>query len=261
MAVATRGVGSLEGAGVRVHAEVISREEERALLAFLDASPWDSTLRRRTQHFGRAFDFHSKRVGEERPPIPACIAELIERFLSPPRPLLPWPSSADAQATANEYPPGVGIGAHIDTHSAFSDGIGSLSLGAGVAFRMQSSDRVADHSIWLPPRSLLVLSGEARYAWRHSISSRRYDCVEAEPSLEPSEPHVWVARSRRVSITLRCVQRSGKCSCAWPQMCDTQGGVSISLPTRLQKIHSFSENDTSIASEIDGSNDMEPVRC
>ncbi len=44
---------------------------------------------------------------------------------------------------------------------------------------MQRCEDGLDRTVWLPPRSLLVMGGAARYAWRHSISGRRYDRVEA----------------------------------------------------------------------------------
>lgn len=92
----------------------------------------------------------------------------------------------------NEYPPGVGLSPHIDTHSAFEDLIFSLSLAGPciMEFRKYANDdmlpRVAlstvtkvgspeddlnfiRKAIYLPPRSMLLMSGEARYAWHHYI--------------------------------------------------------------------------------------------
>ena len=67
------------------------------------------------------------------------------------------------QVTVNEYPPGVGLSPHIDTHSAFTGAIASLSLAGHVAivFRRGQEQR----ALALPPRSLLVFAQEARYAW------------------------------------------------------------------------------------------------
>ena len=67
------------------------------------------------------------------------------------------------QLTVNEYSPGVGLSAHIDTHSPFHGAIMSLSLAgaAAVVMRREGEQR----ALYLPPRSLLVLDGEARYAW------------------------------------------------------------------------------------------------
>jgi alkylated DNA repair protein alkB family protein 8 len=106
----------------------------------------------------------------------------------------------------NEYPRGVGFSPHIDTHSAFEGSILSLSLGGPcvMEFRKyvdrgddnalessaslqqsrngpeaitgQESDCLPNRSVevirkalFLPQRSLLILSGEARYAWHHYI--------------------------------------------------------------------------------------------
>lgn len=87
----------------------------------------------------------------------------------------------------NEYPSGVGLSPHIDTHSAFEGSIYSLSLSGPciMEFRRYSNmnacfgDRDAEScdnssncirkAIYLPPRSMLLLSGEGRYAWQHYI--------------------------------------------------------------------------------------------
>jgi hypothetical protein len=60
-----------------------------------------------------------------------------------------------------------------DTHSAFEDGIASLSLGAPIVMEFQHPDG-RKVRLWLPPRSLLIMTGEARYQWTHVIALRRY---------------------------------------------------------------------------------------
>lgn len=92
----------------------------------------------------------------------------------------------------NEYPSGVGLSPHIDTHSAFEGSIFSLSLAgpcimefrrysegvsvpepvSGTDSKVEnpgSSSNFVRRAIYLPTRSLLLLSGEARYAWHHYI--------------------------------------------------------------------------------------------
>ncbi|EPS57988.1 hypothetical protein M569_16828, partial [Genlisea aurea] len=136
----------------------------------------------------------------------------------------------------NEYPPGIGLSPHIDTHSAFEDLIFSLSLAGPciMEFRKyttnsdwqvgqipfsdaesQLSDKRLNFvrkAIHLPPRSLLLLSGEARYAWHHYIPHHKMDRVNDDE---------WIRRGTRVSFTLRKV-RKGDCKCAFPQYCDSQ---------------------------------------
>eukprot|EP00899_Mesostigma_viride_P012474 jgi/Mesvir1/21227/Mv06663-RA.1 len=85
-----------------------------------------------------------------------------------------------------------------------ADGTSStVSLPGGEASR---------RALLLPPRSLLVLSGEARYRWQHYIPHRKADTING----------VVVPRSpRRVSLTFRSI-RKGPCCCGFPRQCDSQ---------------------------------------
>eukprot|EP00897_Mesotaenium_endlicherianum_P001874 jgi/Mesen1/1714/ME000138S00572 len=170
----------------------------------------------------------------------------------------PLPPFIVDQLTVNEYRRGVGLAPHIDTHSSFEHALLSLSLagpcvmefrrapskgaqspaphaaaaaaaastpeslsgGGGVEedgeAEMEEEERRA---VYLPPRSLLVLSGEARYAWSHYIPHHKQDMVNGE---------VVQRAERRVSFTFRKV-RHGECTCSFPQYCDSrqsQGGSS-----------------------------------
>jgi len=128
------------------------------------------------------------------------------------------------QVTVNEYTPGVGIAPHIDTHSAFGGGaILSLSLAGATVMELR---RRGDHRpLLLPRRSLLVLGGEARYAWSHYIAARKTDVIGGVVVPRPD---------RRVSLTLRQVRPRGEaCACAWPDECDSQSPGALP-PTRAQ---------------------------
>ena len=50
------------------------------------------------------------------PPMPEALVPVLQRLAE-----LPGLDNLD-QATVNEYPPGVGLSPHIDTHSAFTGG-------------------------------------------------------------------------------------------------------------------------------------------
>lgn len=126
------------------------------------------------------------------------------------------------QCTVNEYAPGQGISAHVDSHW-FEDGIASLSLAD--SYVMKFSERSngggaggvggASFSVYLPARSLLLLRGPARLAYTHGITPRSTDCVDG----------VVRARGTRVSVTVRVARlRAAPCACAWPEHCEGQGG-------------------------------------
>jgi alkylated DNA repair dioxygenase AlkB len=53
-------------------------------------------------------------------------------------------------------------------------------------------------SLLLEPRSLLVLTGDARYVWQHAIAGRKTDRYNAQ----------IIQRTRRISLTFRKVVTS-----------------------------------------------------
>jgi len=106
------------------------------------------------------------------------------------------------QLTVNHYKPGEGIGSHVDTPSAFGDGLISISLNGGIVMefrKVPSAGAGSDHQstikklLYLPPRSLVLMSGPARYDWEHYIVTRRTDTHHGKV----------LNRKLRVSLTLR----------------------------------------------------------
>jgi alkylated DNA repair dioxygenase AlkB len=82
------------------------------------------------------------------------------------------------QLIINEYLPGQGISRHVDCVPCFGDTVASLSLGSTCEMKFEHVSSGKSGSMILAPRSMLVLSGEARYDWMHSIPSRKEDTVE-----------------------------------------------------------------------------------
>lgn len=76
-------------------------------------------------------------------------------------------------------------------------------------------------SLYLPPRSLLILSKQARYGWHHSICPRNNDNYKTESGLT-TKP-----RGVRVSFTFRKV-KSGDCECNDFEYCDSNKNISKS---------------------------------
>lgn len=104
------------------------------------------------------------------------------------------------QLTINHYRPGEGIGSHVDTPSAFGDGLISISLNGGIVMEFRKVQSTTDvdtepikKCVYLPPRSLVLMSGPARYDWEHHIVTRRTDTHNGKV----------LTRQLRVSLTLR----------------------------------------------------------
>jgi hypothetical protein len=90
-----------------------------------------------------------------------------------------------------------------------------VSLGGGAAMRFARAETSGgggrgenghgdgdgnECEVWLPPRSVLVLTGEARYAWTHGIAPRVRDRVE---DTVDGGGWQWQERGVRVSVTFR----------------------------------------------------------
>ena len=102
------------------------------------------------------------------------------------------------QAILNLYRPGEGISPHVDLVNRFGDGIIIVSLGSGTVMQLANTQDGRALDLWLGPGSILVLEGEARYDWSHSIACRDSDLVK-----DPDFGNSWISRDVRVSITLR----------------------------------------------------------
>ena len=266
MCVAVTTSDALRARGVKgatLVPEFVTEEEEAAILAFLDDRGeesllagtarrgggtangnvrWQRLAKRRVAHFGFAFDYGTR--------------DAFARAENSPDGALPWfcrtileraraMQNADAhpegsrktltgferaprcdQLTVNEYPAGVGLAPHVDTHSAFGPAIFSLSLAgnAVMEFRRLADGEEAEaaegetsarptvaerHAVALPRRSMLALAAEARYEWQHYIPHRKRDVVQdSESSSEHRSDLIGSVTSvprapRRVSLTFR----------------------------------------------------------
>ena len=285
--------------GATLVPEFVTEEEEAAILAFLDDRGeesllagtarrgggtangnvrWQRLAKRRVAHFGFAFDYGTR--------------DAFARAENSPDGALPWfcrtileraraMQNADAhpegsrktltgferaprcdQLTVNEYPAGVGLAPHVDTHSAFGPAIFSLSLAgnAVMEFRRLADGEEAEaaegetsarptvaerHAVALPRRSMLALAAEARYEWQHYIPHRKRDVVLESGSVSDPDSgsretlrKVSVPRApRRVSLTFRerrDAAAHGPCACAWPAACDSRRGAAQRLKRRAR---------------------------
>lgn len=171
----------------------ITANEQDALLAKVNNGPWLDDLKRRVQHYGFKYDYRKRKVDMSMHlgRLPDWLERLSQKLHKDGY----MPEVAD-QVIVNEYRPGQGISAHIDCEPCFKDTIVSLSLGSSCVMDFTNKlDKTQKIPVWLAPRSLVVLSGEARYGWLHSIAARKYDEWKGEKR----------DRGTRVSLTFRKV--------------------------------------------------------
>jgi len=152
--------------------DMISAEEERALIAHIDSSALSPfrfqqwTGKRLTQSYGWSYDFASGRFAPTEP-MPAWLEPFKVRAAH----FAGLKPTDLVQALLIRYDPGAGIGWHRD-RPVFEHVIG-MSLGepAKMRFRRRIGTKFERVSALLAPRSIYHLSGEARHNWEHSITA------------------------------------------------------------------------------------------
>jgi alkylated DNA repair dioxygenase AlkB len=156
--------------GLGYWSEFVSGAEERLLverIAALDLAPFQFGTyegKRRVVSFGWSYDFSRHHLEPAAPP-PSWIAPFasrVEAFAS----LKP---GAIGHILFTEYAPGAAIGWHRDKKDF--DLVFGLSLAAACPFRFRrkSGKRWERFTLDVQPRSLYLMTGEARWSWEHSI--------------------------------------------------------------------------------------------
>lgn len=163
------------------------------LLSRVDEATWSTGLKRRVQHYGHRYDYGRRNLDAAAeataPPVPAWAGELAARLVAE-----GFMAHQATQVIVNEYLPGQGISPHVDCVPCFGPVVAAVSLGSACVmdFQLPGGDKVP---VPLAAASLCVMSGPARYQWRHGIAARKTD-----PSATGRVP-----RGRRVSVTFRTV--------------------------------------------------------
>lgn len=178
-------------------ADWLSAEACEDLLAAVDAAEWSTQLRRRVQHYGHRYDYGRRSLSaggssaEEAPPMPSWVVSHAVRLVDE-----GFMEAVPDQAIVNEYLPGQGISAHVDCVPCFGPVVAAVSLGSACVMDFANPEDGGRAAVRLAPGSLCVMTGPARYVWRHSIAARKSD-----PGVEGGR----VGRGRRISVTYRCV--------------------------------------------------------
>lgn len=171
--------------GLRYIPNFLTASDHNRLLTLIDAAPWNTNWKRRVQPYGGAYGSSSSA------PMPLWAKELAERLHN----MYLTPFICD-HMLVNEYLPGQGIAPHAD-YDLYDRTVVSISLGSHCMMDLERLDGTEKHGLWLEPRSVLIMDGEARYQWRHGIAARKKDSWNG----------TWFKRGRRVSITFRKKKR------------------------------------------------------
>lgn len=167
----------------------------------LDKINWlpitNSSNSRCVQHYGYKYNYKTSDISEKTDELPD--------FLCPYKIFLEGVcSEIDSkkdfnnyfnQCIVNNYNPGQGISKHID-NTSYGDIIGCYTLGSGCYMRFTNNNNNDDYiDVYVKPNSLYIMSGDARYKWKHEMIPAQYDVVES----------IKIPRGRRISLTFRNV--------------------------------------------------------
>lgn len=97
------------------------------------------------------------------------------------------------QLIINRYEPNQGIATHIDNKVHFDDIILCVTIGSGTIINFSSQDSIKTCSVYVKPRSVYIMSGDARNTWLHGIEKKTYDVVKG----------IMIKRKTRYSLTFR----------------------------------------------------------
>ena len=160
--------------GLRLEEAFLSPEEEARLIAIIESLPLANmkyqqfTALRRVVSYGGQYDFSAQRLNAAAP-LPAWLDPVRQRAGA-------WAGIAPerfSQALVAEYQPGTPLGWHRDVPD-FEDIVGISLLGDAVMrFRAYPPDAPKKSDVLrvlLPPRSIYLLRGAARWGWQHSVA-------------------------------------------------------------------------------------------
>jgi alkylated DNA repair dioxygenase AlkB len=157
-------------AGLRYRPEFVSKTTEHELVSRISELPLKPFQfgayegKRRVASFGFRYDYALRKL-EEADPIPGWLTSIIgsvEKFGG-------LRDGSVRQILCTEYDAGVGIGWHRD--KPHFDQVLGLSLASSCKFRFRRADgdKWQRFTLTAEPRSLYLMSGEARQVWEHSI--------------------------------------------------------------------------------------------
>ncbi|KAL7320936.1 hypothetical protein PS15m_000768 [Mucor circinelloides] len=193
--------------------EAVTVSEEAGLIESVNKEKWSGLgigpnpeLKRRTQQYGHLFSYRYRKVLEEYGPLPGFTDFLVDRIMDN-----KWMPNKPNHLLVNEYNPGQGIMPHVDAPALFGAAILSLSLLSECIMKFTCEDQsidiilrkrqeqasfhdMIDIFIVLARRSLAILTGDARYKFKHGIS---------KDLIETTDSGITIERDKRISFTFR----------------------------------------------------------
>lgn len=176
------------------------KENTNDIISQLDKLPWgrltNSANSRMVQHYGYKYNYINYRIDEKCDDLPKFLKkfEIILTNICLQLELIDKKYTFN-QCIVNNYHPNQGISPHTDVKD-YGSVIGCFTIGSGATMVFTLGNET--HELYVEPNSLYIMSGDARYVWKHHMNAKMTDMVKGKR----------IKRGRRVSITFRNVPNS-----------------------------------------------------
>lgn len=185
--------------GLYVQKEVLTTDHEEKIIQDLDHMKWSDELSRRTIHQGYRYPYSRGGLIKIEPI--SGIFSYLAKYLYDNHVMSNTKDVDDRvypdQVIINEYLKDQGIGAHVDRQD-FGPIVVAFSLNADTNMIFRNVETKEKTEIYVPRRSILIMSGESRNKFTHEIP-RRKTVLTPDGNVTKGEDY------RRVSITYRTV--------------------------------------------------------
>ncbi len=172
--------------GITYVPDYLTDTEHDQFIAVVDQSAWLRSLDHDAQVYGYSYS-HRLRAATHIGELPDWATGLARRLREDGH-----IEALPNQLVVNSYKPGEGFWDHID-HAVFGETVVSLSLGSPCIMQFSHERPARSEGLLLEPKSLLVMSGQGRWEWKHGIPPRTSDVWQGRE----------YTRARRVSLTFR----------------------------------------------------------
>lgn len=150
--------------GLHYHDNQLPQQEIQDLLTQIESNEWDTSLSRRTQHYGYRYLYNNKSNKDQQAlPYDGDIEKLGDKLGT-------MFGTTFNSCIVNEYVKGSSISPHIDDKKKFGGKICSVSLLDSCYMIFSRPGKVIMKK--LEQGSFLLMENEARYNWYHSIPAR-----------------------------------------------------------------------------------------
>ena len=189
--------------GLFIQYDIVPEDTETNTLRELDegflSKKWSNELSRRTLHQGYKYPYKGGKLEKIEPLSGGLLhfAKYIRDNGLMGKDTDDQPKEPD-QCIVNEYLKDQGISAHTD-RNVFGDIIISFSLGGDTNFIFRNPKTDEKVELYVPRRSIMIMSGDSRHIWTHEIPKRK--TITLDEGNRVNKPNDY----RRVSLTYRTV--------------------------------------------------------